>query len=131
MREIKSFEDLEAYKLARAFRKRIYELMRKLPKDEQYNLNSRMRRAAVSLTNNIAEGYGRYHYQENIQFCRQSRGSLYELLDDLNVCLDEHYISEEEYLSYRNDVFHLLKVLNAYISRTKELQQDYKKTMIV
>jgi len=56
LREIKSFEDLETYKLARAFRKRIYELMRKLPKDEQYNLNSQMRRAAVSLTNNIAEG---------------------------------------------------------------------------
>jgi len=129
--EIKSFEDLEAYKLARTFRKRIYELIGKLPKDEQYNLSSQMRRAAVSLTNNIAEGYGRYHYQENMQFCRQSRGSLCELLDYLNVCLDEDYISKGEYLSYRKDAFHLLKELNGYISRTKELQENYKRAKIV
>lgn len=123
-RKVKSFEDLEVYKLAREFRKRVYQLARKLPKDEKYNLNGQMKRAAVSLTNNIAEGYGRYHFQENIQFCRQSRGSLYELIDDLNVCIDESYIPEDEYHSYRGDAYHLLKVLNGYIARTKELQRE-------
>ena len=56
-----------------------------------------MRRASLSLTNNIAEGHGRYHFQENIQFCRISRGSLMELIDDLNTCIDEKY-SEQSYL---------------------------------
>ena len=125
-RRITGFEDLEVYKLAREFRKRIYTLTKELPKSEEYNLIFQMKKAAVSLTNNIAEGYGRYHYQENIQFCRQSRGSLCELIDDLIVFLDESYIREVEYYSYRKDAFHLLKVLNGYIAKTKQLQQNDK-----
>jgi len=58
----KSFEDLEVYKLARDFRKKIYKLIRNLPVEEKFNLASQMRRTATSITNNIAEGHGRYHY---------------------------------------------------------------------
>jgi four helix bundle protein len=119
-----SLEDLDVYRLAREFRRRIYQLTRKLPKDERYCLFTQMRRAAVSLTNNIAEGYGRFHFQENLQFCRQSRGSLLELVDDLNICRDESYVSQSEYESYRMDAFRLLKVLNSYMRKTKELQQE-------
>ena len=64
----RSFEDLEVYKAARRFRIKIYALARTLPKEEKYNLADQMRRAAVSLTNNIAEGHGRFFYQENIQY---------------------------------------------------------------
>ncbi len=123
--QIKGFEDLEVYQLAREFRKRIYKVTRKLPKEEKYNLFGQMRRAAVSLTDNIAEGYGRYHFKENIQFCRQSRGSLCELTDDLNICIDESYILEDEYNSHRKDAFRLLKVLNSYIAKTGEMQREY------
>lgn len=112
------------YRLARRFRKRIYRLTKKLPRHEQYNLGVQMRRAAVSVTNNIAEGYGRLHFQENIQFCRQSRGSLYELIEDLNTCKDESYVTNDEYESYRKDAFRVLKVLNGYIRRTKRLQEE-------
>ena len=83
------FENLPVYQKARAFRNRIYELVKKLPAFEEYNLKFQMRKAAVSLTNNIAEGHGRYYYPENIHFCRQARGSLFELIDDLNTCLDQ------------------------------------------
>ncbi len=69
---ILSFEDLDVYKLARQFSRKIGELIKKLPPEEEYNLKRQMRRAKLSMTNNIAEGFGRYHYQENIQFCRQS-----------------------------------------------------------
>lgn len=62
----KTFEELETYKVAREFRKKIYVLVKKLPKHEEYNLAGQMRRASTSLTNNIAEGHGRFHYQENI-----------------------------------------------------------------
>jgi len=64
----KSFEDLEVYKAARECRKKIYQLIKKLPPEEKYNLAGQMRRAVLSLINNIAEGRGRYHFQENIQF---------------------------------------------------------------
>ena len=110
-----SFENLEVYKIARQYRKEIYKLTHKLPKEEQYNLVVQMRKAALSLTNNIAEGHGRYHYQENIQFVRQSRGSLEELLDDLNVCIDEHYADREHVEGLKQEGYALLKKLNGYV----------------
>lgn len=112
----KNFEELEVYKLAREFRKEIYRLIRNLPEEEKYNLASQMRRAATSLTNNIAEGDGRYHYQENIQFSRQSRGSLFELIDDLNICVDESYLQEEYLNKLKSDAYRIGKALNGYIT---------------
>lgn len=111
-----SFEDLELYKAAREYRKRIFCLIKKLPAHERYNLESQMRRAATSITNNIAEGHGRYHYQENIQFLRISRGSLEEILDDLNVCLDERYFPEAEIKLLKIEGFELLRKINGYIA---------------
>ena len=88
----RTFEDLEVYKVAREFRKKVYAVTRKLPGFEKYEI----RRAAVSLTNNIAEGHGRYHFADQVRFFLGSRGSLQELLDDLNVCLDEQYLAPDE-----------------------------------
>src|SRR5438874_6297632 len=94
--EFKTFEDLEVYQVAREFRKAMYAVSRRLPDFEKFELASQIRRAAVSLTNNIAEGHGRYHYPDQIKFLLQARGSLEELIDDLNVCLDESYIPAVE-----------------------------------
>jgi four helix bundle protein len=74
----------------------MYEITRKLPDFEKYELASQIRRASVSLTNNIAEGHGRYHYLEQLKFLFQARGSLQELIDDLNVCDDEQYLPGRE-----------------------------------
>ena len=109
-----SFEDLEVYKAAREYRKRIYQLARRMPEEEKYGLQAQMRRAALSLTNNIAEGHGRFHYQENIQFLRQSRGSLEELMDDLNACLDEQYAPKEELEVLKDDAYKLLHRISSY-----------------
>jgi four helix bundle protein len=76
--EIRDFTDLTVWKAARALRKNIYLVCRGFPKQETFELSSQMRRAAVSMTANLAEGYGRFSYQENMQFCRQSRGSVYD-----------------------------------------------------
>jgi four helix bundle protein len=110
------FEDLDLYKAAREFRKKIFRLIKKLPLEEKYSLGTQMRRAATSLTNNIAEGHGRFHYQENIQYLRQSRGSLEELLDDLNICQDESYVQPDEIDPVKSEGCDLLHRLNGYIA---------------
>jgi four helix bundle protein len=111
-----SFEDLDLYKTAREFRKKMFALIKRLPAEERHNLATQMRRAATSLTNNIAEGHGRYHYQENIQFLRQARGSLEELLDDLNICIDERYLTEAEIVTLKAEGYELLHKINSYIA---------------
>ncbi len=115
---IRSFEDLDVYKLARAFSNKVSQLLKRLPKDE-FNLKEQMRRAKLSVTNNIAEGFGRFHFQENIQFCRQSRGSICELIDDFNECFDNGHIDKDESVQLKNDAYHLIKVLNGYIASIK------------
>ena len=119
-----SFEDLEVYQQARVFRKKMYKLARRLPPEEKYNLVGQMRRAALSLTNNIAEGHGRFHYQENIQFLRHSRGSLTELLDDLNTCIDEEYADVEELNGLKREGFELMRRINGYIAYLKRRKQE-------
>jgi four helix bundle protein len=110
------FENLPVYQKARTFRNRIYELVKKLPAFEEYNLKLQMRKAATSLTNNIAEGNGRYYYQENIHFCRRSRGSLNELIDDLNICLDQKYEKEQYLLALKKEASEVRKEINKYIA---------------
>jgi four helix bundle protein len=109
-----TFEDLDAYKIAREFRKAIYGVARRLPESEKFGLVSQVRRAAVSLTNNIAEGHGRFHYLDQIKFMLQARGSLEELLDDLNVCQDEDYLPLAE-ISLLKEHACVHKILNGYI----------------
>jgi four helix bundle protein len=116
---IHSFEDLEVYKLARKFSDKVNQLIKKLPNLEEFNLKNQMRRAKLSSTNNIAEGFGRYHYQENIQFCRQSRGSVCELIDDFNECYANGYIDQNETDQLKSEAYHLIKVLNGYIASIK------------
>jgi four helix bundle protein len=115
----KTFEDLELYKTAREFRKAIYNLIKSLPDEEKFNLVSQMRRAATSLTNNIAEGNGRYHYQESIQFCRQARGSLAELIDDINICIDQKYFPEKKMNELKQKAHEINKLLNGFIAYLK------------
>src|SRR5437899_12424141 len=81
-----TFEDLEVYQVAREFRKAMYRVAKDLPEIEKFGLASQIRRAAVSLKNNIAEGHDRYHYLGQIKFTLQSRGSLEELVNALNIC---------------------------------------------
>lgn len=121
--EYGTFEDLEIYKSAREYRKKIYSLAKQLPEFEKYNLADQMRRAAVSLTNGIAEGHGRFHYQENIRFLRQSRGSLEELIDDINTCIDEGYAELSRLDNLKKEGYELLKKLNGYIKYLRNRKQ--------
>jgi four helix bundle protein len=110
------FEDLIVWSKARELRIEFEKIAKTLPSDEKYALVSQVLRASRSVTNNIAEGYGRYHYQENVQFCRHSRGSLYELTDHLIIMRDNNYITQEKYLELKKKIKEVLKILNGYIN---------------
>ena len=114
--KIESFEDLYVYQRAREFSRKIAKVVKELPKNETNKLKDQMTRARRSITNNIAEGYGRYHYQENIQYCRQSRGSICEIIDDLIECKDENYIDSGNYFVLKEEAYSLMKILNNYIA---------------
>jgi four helix bundle protein len=114
-RGFQTFEDLEVYKAAREFRKAMYAVNRRLPDFEKYELGSQIRRASVSLTNNVAEGHGRFHYPDQIRFFLHSRGSVEELVDDLNVCLDEKYLSSDEVAKLKEQACGVLILINGYL----------------
>ena len=114
--QAKSFEDLDCWKHATALRRRLDELVKIFPADEKYRLIDQKIRASRSATSNIAEGYGRFHFQENIQYCRQSRGSLYELVDHLLTAADVGYISKEELNVFKKDITSCIALLNGYIN---------------
>ena len=116
-------DDFELYQTAREFRKKVYVLIKQLPKEERYCLDPQMRRATVSVTNNIAEGHGRFHYLEQIKFCLNSRGSLEELIDDLNICQDESYLSGAEIEALKRHGWRVHQLLNGYIRWLRERKQ--------
>jgi len=119
-KRFQTFEDLDLYKAARSFRKSMYAVARRVPGCERYELASQIRRAAVSLTNNIAEGHGRWHYLDHIRFILLSRGSLQELIDDLNVCEDENYLEAAEVAKLKEDGWQVLKLTNGYLRFLRE-----------
>ena len=110
-----TFEDLEVYRVSRELRKAMYAVTRRLPDFEKYELASQIRRAAVSLTNNIAEGHGRFHYPDQIRFILHPCGSLEELVDDLNVCLEENYLLSDEVAKLKEQARGVLILINGYL----------------
>jgi four helix bundle protein len=121
-----SFEDVKAWQLAREFRKNIYNITKNFPRDELYCLTSQIRRAVISIHSNIAEGYGRYNFQENIQFCRVARGSANEVLDQLSAALDEEYIDEIIFNNIYTEGRNVEAAINGYINFLKSQQTNYK-----
>ena len=122
-----TFEDLEVWKQARSLRQQLTRFARGLPGEERFRLGDQIIRAARSVTANLAEGYGRYHYQEGIQFCRQARGSLFELVDHLTVALDEEYIGNDAFSELRQRLFETIRLLNGYIKYLRERKADEPK----
>jgi four helix bundle protein len=108
-------EDLEVYKISTEIRRDVSEFSKRLPNDEKYMLKSQIVRASRSVSANIAEGYGRFHFQEQIQYCRQSRGSLFELKDHLGVALEENYIVIDDFKIKIVKIETAIKKLNGYI----------------
>lgn len=123
-RAVKDFTDLDAWKLARQLRSKVYEITRAFPPEEKFVLISQIRRAALSVTSNIAEGFGRYSYQENLQFSRQARGSAFEVRDQLTAALDAGYLKQQQWSDADALAQRTIQVLNGYIRSTRDLQQE-------
>ncbi len=119
---IKDFKDLQVWQAARELRTEIYGLARKLPDFEKFGLAGQLRRAASSVTANIAEGFGRFGYQENSQLCRQARGSVYELRDHLTTYMDQGYLIPAEGKRLDTMAQHVAQMLNGYLRSTLALK---------
>lgn len=121
---MQTIDTLEVYIAAKAFRKEVVSIANTFPKEEKFLLVAQMKDSVRSVSANIAEGYGRYHYQEAIQYCRISRGSLLETYDHLSSALDENYITEIIFQELKVKQEHLLKILNGYIAYLKRRKQE-------
>jgi len=126
MEELKfgDFRDLQIWQRSQDIRKKLWDLAKALPKEETYRLCDQIIRASRSATACIAEGYGRYHYQENIQYCRQSRGSLYELIDHIDVARECKYIETEQTEALITEIKTTIKLLNGYIKYLKNKKAE-------
>ena len=113
--KLESFEELQCYQAARTVRLRASEFCKTLPRSEQYRLVDQRLRASRSVTANIAEGYGRHHHQENLQYLRQTRGSLYETLEHYQTALDESLLEPHEQESRKAEIVSAIRLLNGYI----------------
>lgn len=113
---VRTFEDLEAWQKCREVRKFASRVARDLPLDEKFRLADQILRSSRSTTANVAEGYGRFYYQDNLKFCRQARGSLYEVLDHFITGNDEGIIIDEDLYVLRKLFLDAVQVLSGYIN---------------
>ncbi len=103
---------------------RVYrELIPLLPAEEKWGLCQQLRRSATSIPANIAEGHGRYYYQENVRFCYIARGSLEETLSHISFCYRAKYIPETLYRGMEQDGEKLSQMINGYIAYLKRSKQ--------
>jgi len=114
----KSFEELDCYKKCRLVRNWIYSFI-KNHKIKDRDIVQNITRAGRSTTRNIAEGFGRYHIKENLQYCRISCGSLHEILDDFNILEDENHCKKQGLVEGRILVYQALKSTKGYINYQK------------
>lgn len=106
------FEKLDVWHKAMELTAVVYQAIRAFPTQEQFGLTSQIRRAAVSIPVNIAEGKGRYSKKEYVQFLYNARGSLYETVTLLKLALKLQYLSEETY----QNIFQLVEIVMRKLS---------------
>ena len=95
------------------------EVLPKLPPEEKWSLTTQLRRSVQSIPSNIAEGFGRYYYQEGVRFCYIARGSLEEMYSQLCIARDLDYIDDEVFVQVVENINKLRRMLNGYIAFLK------------
>ncbi len=111
-----NFESLECWQRCNELKMFLKEnVLRKLPASERYDLYSQILRASRSSTANIAEGWGRYHFKDNIKFLVNARGSVAEILDHVIEAESWNYITKETLIEIRSQTTRCMQVINGYI----------------
>jgi four helix bundle protein len=108
-----AFRDLIVWQKAMDLTVEIYKLVKHLPKEETYALSDQMRRAAVSIPSNIAEGQGRITSKEFIRFLSMARGSLCELSTQIELCERLQYLDSSRTSNSQNLIIEISKMINA------------------
>jgi len=116
MSKLTSYQELEVWKQAKDLVRVVYDLTKKFPKDEQFGLTNQLRRAAVSIPSNIAEGCGRNHFKDSLQLFFISRGSLYEVETQILISFDLGYINNEDLKITIEKINSGKRLLNGFIN---------------
>ncbi|MEW5827247.1 MAG: four helix bundle protein [Chloroflexota bacterium] len=121
---IQGLKRLQVWMRAKDFALRVYKrVLPLLPPEEKWNLNQQLRRSSLSISANIAEGYGRFYYQDNVRFCYNARGSLEETLSHLIFAFEVDFIPETLYSELEAEGEEIDKMLNGYIGYLKKSKQ--------
>ena len=123
-RKIKNFFDLEVWKKAHQFVIQIYKITKDFPREEQFGLTSQLRRAVISISANIAEGFERYHFKDKIRFYYQARGSIGEAHNFLLLAKGLRFIKKEDYAKLEKWLEELRKLLNGVIRSTEKTKRS-------
>jgi four helix bundle protein len=118
---MRSYTELDVWKRSRGLTNVVYRLTKSFPKEEIFGLTLQIRRAAVSVVSNIAEGCGRQTTKDAISFFYISRGSLFEIEAQLYIAFDQHYIVETELEKALEELTHCKKLLHGFINYYKTL----------
>lgn len=121
MKKIKSFTDLNAWKEGHKLVLDVYKITKKFPKEEQFGLISQLRRAVISFTSNIAEGFSRNSYKEKVYFYSIDLGSLTEIQNQLLVAKDIGYTTNEDFNKLAEQTVLINKITNGLIKKTKTM----------
>ncbi len=118
------YTELDVWKESRKLTNLVYDLAKSFPKEEIYGLTNQIRRCAVSIPSNIAEGSGRQSSKETIHFLYVSKGSLYELETQLYLALDQEYISKLDFDEIQKQLAICKKLINGFINYYKKLNES-------
>ncbi len=119
--KIKSFTELIAWQEGHKLVLQVYEITKQFPKEEQFGLTNQLRRAAVSITSNIAEGFSRNSYKEKLQFYSVSLGSTTEVQNQLLIARDLQYITKEVFSEIAEQAIKVNKITNGLIKKTRAI----------
>jgi len=117
---VRSYRELLVWQKAKAPAVQVYQATEQFPKAETYGLTSQIRRAAVSVASNIAEGQGRLTSGEFLHFLGQARGSLLELDTQLAIALDLNYLKADKYELLDHETYQVLGLLNRLIESLRK-----------
>jgi four helix bundle protein len=119
MGNVKSYRDLVAWSCAHDLALCVYKITWGFPDDEKFGLTSQMRRCAISVSSNIAEGYGRFGYKDKLRFYIIARGSVTELDNQLLISRDLGFLPEEDYNDAQGKLIKSHKLLQGLITKTR------------